>query len=109
MYCSKEEGRNNYQIYDEAMSQGTYPAWLVIESDLRKAIENNEFVVYYQLQVDVETNDPYGVEALVRWQHQTGGIVPPNEFLPIAEEMGIIVDIDDWVLRTACEQVKKME
>lgn len=106
MYCSKEEGRNNYQIYDEAMSQGTYQQ-LVIESDLRKAIENNEFIVYYQLQVDVETNDPYGVEALVRWQHPERGIVPPNEFLPIAEEMGIIVDIDDWVLRTACEQVKK--
>ncbi|OIJ11717.1 hypothetical protein BKP37_14830 [Anaerobacillus alkalilacustris] len=106
MYCSKEEGRNNYQIYDDTMSQGTYQQ-LVIETDLRSAMENQEFKVFYQLQVDVDTCIPSGVEALVRWQHPERGLVPPNEFLSIAEEMGLIVDIDDWVLRTACEQIKK--
>lgn len=106
MYCSKEEGQNNYQIYDDTMKRGTYQQ-LVIETELNKAYENNEFTVFYQLQVDVETLAPYGVEALVRWMHPKRGIVLPDEFLPIAEEMGLIVQIDDWVFRTACEQVKK--
>ncbi|QOY37207.1 putative bifunctional diguanylate cyclase/phosphodiesterase [Anaerobacillus isosaccharinicus] len=106
MYCSKDEGRNNYQIYNEGMSKGTYYQ-LIIESELRKALENDEFKVYYQVQVDVKTNEIYGVEALIRWDHPERGIVPPGDFLTIAEEMGIIVDIDDWVLKTACQQVKQ--
>lgn len=106
MYCSKDEGRNNYQIYNEGMSKGTYYQ-LIVESELRKALENDEFKVYYQVQVDVKTNEIYGVEALIRWDHPERGIVPPVEFLTIAEEMGIIVEIDDWVLKTACQQVKQ--
>lgn len=106
MYSSKDEGRNNYQFYDPTMDKGQFHQ-LIVESELKKALENEEFKVFYQVQVDVDTKAVYGVEALIRWQHPERGLIPPNDFLPYAEEMGIIVDLDNWVLKTACQQVKK--
>lgn len=106
MYSSKDEGRNNYHFYEPTMSESKYEQ-LAIETDLHRALENDEFKVFYQLQIDVETKRPYGVEALIRWFHPERGLVAPNEFLAVAEEMGLIIEIDDWVMKKACEQVKK--
>lgn len=77
-----------------------------MENKIRKAIKNREFVVYYQPQIDIETMEIKGVEALVRWNHPTEGIIQPAKFIPIAEASGQIVEIDEFVMRTACKQLK---
>ncbi|MDE5414736.1 EAL domain-containing protein [Alkalihalobacterium chitinilyticum] len=106
MYRAKEEGRGQFREYTTAMDEETRGR-LQLERELRIAIQKQEFEVYYQLQVNVENNKPYGIEALVRWNHPKKGILSPHAFLPAAEETGLIVKIDDWVLRTACLQTKK--
>ena len=80
---------------------------LTLENSLRDAIDNNELVVYYQPRVDISTSEIVGMEALVRWQHPQLGIVSPAQFIPLAEEMGVIGPIDEWVLNEACRQNKK--
>ncbi|HEX7900389.1 MAG TPA: EAL domain-containing protein [Planctomycetota bacterium] len=103
MYRAKELGRGRYEIFDEALYERSYRR-LMMERDLRRAIQNHELVVYYQPLVNLESGKVTGCEALVRWQHPTRGLVLPADFIPVAEETGLIVDLGDWVLRTAVAQ-----
>ncbi len=105
MYRAKERGKNCYEVFDAAMHSRAV-ARLQLETDLRKALERKEFRVYYQPIVSLLTDDLVGFEALVRWQHPQKGLVPPNDFLPLAEETGLILQIDHWVLREAARQTR---
>lgn len=104
MYRVKELGRNNYSIYSPLEKDSTYEQ-IIFENDLRKALERNEFTVYYQPKVNIQTGNISGIEALVRWIHPEKGIIPPGKFISIAEETGLIIQIGEFVLRTACRQV----
>ena len=105
MYQAKEQGRNGYQIYDESMN-ATALERIILESQLHKALKEDEFTVYYQPQVSARTGEVVGVEALVRWNSRELGIVEPGRFLPLAEEIGLVIQIDQWMMRTACRQHK---
>jgi len=108
LYRAKEQGRNNYQLYTPAMNARAFER-LAMENSLRKALERHEFQLYYQPQIDTQTGDMVGVEALLRWQHPDLGVVYPAEFISLAEETGLIVPLGAWVLRTACLQNKKWQ
>ncbi|MEM9089450.1 MAG: EAL domain-containing protein [Cyanobacteria bacterium P01_F01_bin.53] len=104
MYRAKDQGGNSYKFFDAEMhTQALYR--LTLETNLRKAVEQEEFVVYYQPIVDILNNRLIGFEALVRWQHPERGFVSPGDFIPLAEELGLIVPLDSWVLKTACQQL----
>jgi diguanylate cyclase (GGDEF)-like protein len=105
MYQAKEQGRNGYQIYDESMNAKALER-IILESQLHKALKEDEFTVYYQPQVSARTGKVVGVEALVRWNSRELGIVEPGRFLPLAEEIGLVIQIDQWVMRNACRQHK---
>jgi len=105
LYRAKEQGRNNYQLYTPAMNARAFER-LALENSLRRAVERKEFLMYYQPQIDVRTQTIVGAEALLRWQHPDLGIVYPSEFISIAEETGLITQLGEWVLRTACMQNK---
>lgn len=108
MYHAKDKGKNNSQFYSKTMNV-TVLKRLVIENDLRKAIERNEFMLYYQPKVAVKNQKIVGAEALLRWKHPESGIVSPMEFIPVAEETGLILPIGEWVIRTACSQNKEWQ
>ena len=103
MYRAKELGRNNYQFYSADMSSRALER-LAMENHLRRALEKNEFVVHYQPKLDYRTGKIVGAEALIRWQHPEQGLVSPAEFIPLLEETGLIVEVGEWVLKTAVAQ-----
>lgn len=108
LYRAKEMGKNNFQIYTSSMNIESYKLFQ-LEKDLRKAIKNNELLLHYQPKVDTKTGRLVGAEALIRWQHPEWGLVSPHEFIPIAEENGLIISITDWVIQTVCEQIREWE
>jgi len=103
LYAAKEEGRNRYRFFSEKMNSRMLER-LAIESDLRKALERDELLLHYQPQVESLTGKVIACEALVRWDHPERGLVPPLDFIGIAEETGLIIPLGEWVLREACEQ-----
>ena len=105
MYQAKAKGKNTYQYYSVSMNDAVLE-WLTLEGDLRRALERQEFFLHYQPLVDCRTNKVVGLEALIRWQHPERGVVPPGQFIPIAEASGLIALIGEWVLWTVARQIR---
>ncbi len=108
MYKAKAAGRNTYQFYQKHMNDQVVNR-IELESALRKAISENELEVYYQPQIDIASDDIYGMEALVRWHHPQRGLISPATFIPLAEEIGLIFEIDQWVINEACRQCSEWD
>nr|WP_260962947.1 bifunctional diguanylate cyclase/phosphodiesterase [Pseudomonas citri] len=105
MYHAKERGKNNFQFYQADMNASALER-LELESDLRHALEQNEFILYYQPQFSGDGKRLTGAEALLRWRHPRRGLVPPGDFIPVLEELGLVVDVGDWVIDEACRQLR---
>ena len=105
MYHAKEQNRNNYQFYAEEMNQRVLRR-AQLERELRAAVENHEFILHHQPQVNVISGEIRGVESLIRWQHPTRGLLFPGDFIAVAEETGLIVPMGEWVLNHACSTIK---
>lgn len=103
MYHAKDTGKNNFRFYSEELNKESLER-MALESSLRVALERNELLLHYQEKRDLQSNQVTGVEALLRWQHPELGLVAPRQFLPLAEETGLIVPIGKWVIETACKQ-----
>jgi diguanylate cyclase (GGDEF)-like protein len=108
MYFAKQRGRNSYQFFNKAMSVFSQER-LDLENDLRRALSLNQMEVHYQPKSDVATGRISSVEALLRWRHPTRGLVSPVEFIPLAEESGLILSIGEWVLRESCRQAREWQ
>ncbi|HLA05772.1 MAG TPA: EAL domain-containing protein, partial [Syntrophales bacterium] len=102
---AKNEGKNNYQFYSRSMNSSVLEL-LTLENDLHRALTRNELVLYYQPKVDAATSMVKGMEALIRWEHPERGLIPPMEFIPLAEASGLIIPIGEFVIRAACRQIK---
>ena len=105
MYFAKQNGRGNFRRYVAGMHAGTEER-VQLESDLYNAVTENQFQLYYQPKVDTQTGEVRSAEALIRWVHPSRGVVPPAEFIPLAEECGLIGTIGEWVIREACRQAR---
>lgn len=108
MYRAKEQGRNCFQFYTAGMNTRTIQR-LKLEAELRRALVNNEFILFFQPKVDICNREIIGAEALIRWQNEELGLVSPMEFIPLAEETGLILPIGEWAIRAACKQVSRWE
>ena len=103
MYHAKDRGRNRYQFYKATLNREVMERF-AIEKDLKKALIENELMLYYQPQIELVSRRIVGAEALIRWHHPLKGLIPPDRFIPIAEESGLIIDINRWVIQNACRQ-----
>ncbi|MEW8000998.1 MAG: EAL domain-containing protein [Candidatus Thiodiazotropha endolucinida] len=108
MYEAKQQGRNTYRFFTRALTEGALER-LMMENDLRRAVARNELILHYQPIVNLETRQLQGIEALVRWQHPEQGLIAPGLFIELAEEIGIIGEIGQWVLRAACSQLARWD
>lgn len=108
LYEAKELGRNNYQFFTDTMNVAAHRR-LTLQNCLRRALERDELLLYYQPQIDIHTEEVVGAEALLRWEHPKYGMVSPVEFIPIAEESGLIIPISEWVLEKVCEQRQQFQ
>jgi diguanylate cyclase (GGDEF)-like protein/PAS domain S-box-containing protein len=108
MYQAKEKGKNRYSVYTSGLLAGMEDEYR-LETDLRRAVENNEFVLHYQPQIQPQTGVIVGLEALIRWQHPSLGLLPPDKFIKLAEDNGLINQIGKWVIREAASQNKEWQ
>jgi len=108
MYQVKEEGRNHYNFYTHALND-RFLERLALQNEMRRALERQEFILYYQPQYRLSDNKFCGMEALVRWQHPERGFLLPGKFISIAEDSGLILPLGEWVLRSACTQNKRWQ
>ncbi len=108
LYRAKEQGKNNFKVYHSGMDIQSYRSFLM-QNELRKAVEREEFELVYQPRVNIESGEINSAEALIRWQHPNWGMILPSEFIPLAEETGQIVEIGKWVVKAACKQGKMWE
>jgi len=107
MYSAKEQGRNNFQFFSEEMNHSILEH-LAIEKEINEAIERNQFTLFYQPKISLFDYRTTGIETLIRWQHPDKGIITPDNFIPVAEETGQIIDIGNWVLEQACRQISSL-
>jgi diguanylate cyclase (GGDEF)-like protein len=105
LYLAKEQGRNTFRFFSPDLD-ASVRARMHLENDLRLAVDRNEFILHYQPQIELSSGRITGVEALLRWMHPQRGLVPPNTFIPTAEDTGLILPIGEWALRTACQQAR---
>ncbi|WP_462410809.1 EAL domain-containing protein [Neobacillus sp. Marseille-QA0830] len=108
LYRAKELGKNNAQLFSKSLNIEAYKKF-ILENDLRRAIQREEFILHYQPKVDALTGDVIGAEALIRWNHSNLGLVPPAEFIPLAEETGLINEMSSWVIQQVCKQLREWE
>jgi len=108
MYSVKKQGKNGFCFYSQKLKNQAKEK-LILEVEIRKAIEHDEFEMYYQPQIDLMTKKLIGTEALIRWNHPIRGFISPDEFIPLAEEVGLIVDLGGWVITTVCLQLKSWQ
>lgn len=106
MYAAKEKGRNDYRFFSTNMEEQAERS-LHLLSDMRSAIALEQFELYYQPKIDLTTDTVIGAEALIRWDHPTRGTIPPLDFIPLAERSGVIVELSDWIVETACRECKR--